>query len=104
MFKTLFATLAAALLLVTPALADSFSFNHATAAKMIEACKDEGISFPKEVADAIVKAREAGAKFATEEDLLKVPGMTPQIINQLDVVFEKGDAQFVPYGSGMKAY
>lgn len=104
MFKTLFTAFAVTLLLATPALADSFSFNHAPAQKMIDACKEEGITFPKELAEAIVKARETGAKFATEEDLLKVPGMTTQIINQLDVVFEKGDAQFVPYGSGMKAY
>ena len=104
MYKSVLAVCATLLLFAAPAFADSFSFNHASAQRMMEACKDEGITLPREIAEAIVKAREAGAKFTKEEDLLKVPGVTPELINQLDVVFENNDAQFVPYGSGMKAY
>lgn len=77
----------------TPAFAGSFSFNKATADEMVSACKEEGIDLPKAVADAIVETRKS-TTFAYEQDLMKVPGMTNQLLGNLSPIEENGDLLF----------
>lgn len=103
--KTLVAGLALSLLMAVPALAASFSFNTATADEMVDACKAEGITLDPAVAANIVKARDGGAKFVSEADLLKVDGVTNQLVQQLYPVEEDGDLLFDPSSvPGMKGY
>jgi len=67
----------------------------------------EDIDLTPEIAKAIVDYREKNGAFKTPEDLLKVPGMTKDLYDEIDpVLTEKGD---VIYDSGdsdasMKAY
>lgn len=102
--KSVLATLALSLMMVVPAMAGSFDFNKASADEMVAACKEEGITLPKEVADAIVKYR-ATNPIKTESDLGKVPGMTPQLIQQLYPTEDGGSLVFDPSAvPGMKGY
>ena len=55
--KTIVAALALTVAFAAPAMAGSFSFNKSSADEMIAAAKEEGITLPKEVADAIVTYR-----------------------------------------------
>lgn len=102
--KTFAATVALSALMVSPALAGSFNFNTSTADQMVAAAKEEGITLSKEIADAIVKYR-ATAPIKTEADLGKVPGVTPQLIQQLTPATEGNDLVFDPSSQpGMKGY
>lgn len=103
--KTLLASLALTMMVVSPALAASFSFNNSSADEMVEAAKAEGITLDKAIADAIVKYRTDNGKITSEDDLAKVPGMTNQLIQQLYPVEEDGDLLFDPSAvPGMKGY
>lgn len=102
--KTLVAALALTVAFSAPALAGTFDFNKASADEMVAACKEEGITLPKDVADAIVKYR-ASAPLKTEGDLGKVPGMTPQLIQQLYPTEDGDTLMFDPSAvPGMKGY
>ena len=103
--KTTLAALAISVLLAAPAVAASFSFNTATAEEMVSGCKAEGITLNLAIADAIVKYREANGAFATEDDLLKVEGVTRSLVTQLYPVEDNGDLWFDPSSvPGMKGY
>lgn len=103
--KSLLAALVLSVVMVAPAFAASFSFNKATADEMVAGAKAEGITLPQEVADAIVKYRTDQGPLASEADLGKVPGMTPQLVQQLYPVEEGGDLLFDPSSiPGMKGY
>ncbi len=78
---------------VIPAAAAPFSFNKASAEEMIAACKEEGIVLPQDVANAIVEARK-NMTFSYEQDLMKVPGMTNQLLGNLSPIEENGDLIF----------
>ena len=66
--------------------------------------EEEGITLPKEVADAIVTYR-ATNPIKTEGDLGKVPGVTPQLIQQLYPIEDGDDLLFDPSSMpGMKGY
>ena len=71
-----------------------FSFNKADAARMVDACKDDGIRIPEKLAQAIVDYREANGPFKTAEDLLKVPGFNQLYFNQLEPIEEDDDVRF----------
>lgn len=102
--KTIVAALALTVAFAAPAMAGSFSFNKSSADEMIAAAKEEGITLPKEVADAIVTYR-ATTPIKTEGDLGKVPGVTPQLIQQLYPIEDGDDLLFDPSSMpGMKGY
>ena len=87
--------LAAALCLpALPALAFPFSFNKATPEIMVNGCRDDGITLSPELAQAAVSYREAHGPFKTPEDLLKVPGMSKLMYQQLSPLDESGDVRF----------
>lgn len=102
--KTLAATVALSVLMVSPAMAGAFNFNTSSADEMVAAAKEEGITLSKDVAAAIVKHR-ATAPIKSEADLGKVPGVTPQLIQQLTPTTEGNDLVFDPSSQpGMKGY
>ena len=68
-FMTLITSLVIISTTALPAMAGSFSFNKASAEEMVNACKEEGIELPKEIADAIVETRKS-TTFAYEQDLM----------------------------------
>ncbi len=92
-FFSVLLTLATFGISVMPAVAAPFSFNKASAEEMIAACKEEGIVLPQDVADAIVEARKS-MTFSYEQDLMKVPGMTNQLLGNLSPIEEDGDLIF----------
>ena len=92
-FMTLITSLVIISATALPAMAGSFSFNKASAEEMVNACKEEGIELPKEIADAIVETRKS-TTFAYEQDLMKVPGMTNQLLGNLSPIEENGDLIF----------
>ena len=71
-----------------------FSFNKADAARMVDACKDDGIRIPEKLAQAIVDYREANGPFKAAEDLLKVPGFNQLYFDQLEPIEEDDDVRF----------
>ena len=84
--------------------AGDVSFNKGTVERILSI---EDVDIPEAVAKAIVKYRETNGPFKAPVDLLKVPGMTKDLYDEIDpVLTEKGD---VIYDSGdsdasMKAY
>ncbi|WP_294558096.1 type II secretion system protein GspK [uncultured Mailhella sp.] len=88
--------------LAAPAYAGSFSFNKASAEKMVAACKEEGIELTMDQANAIVAARK-DKRFTTVDDLTDIlPGRK---ISELDPIEEDDDLIFNPNAMpGMKAY
>ena len=103
--KVLLSALALTAVFAAPAVAASVSFSRADADRMVNFAKEEGISLPKDVAESIVKYRGEGHQFLTEDDLSKVPGMTPQLLMILSPEETGTDLLFNPEGSsGMKAY
>lgn len=92
-FMTLITSLVIISATALPVMAGSFSFNKASAEEMVNACKEEGIELPKEIADAIVETRKS-TTFAYEQDLMKVPGMTNQLLGNLSPIEENGDLIF----------
>lgn len=103
--KTILAALAISILLTAQATAASFNFNTAAAEEMVAACNAEGISLGQDIAQAIVKHREANGPYATEDDLLKVEGLSKALVMQLYPVEINGDLWFDPSSvPGMKGY
>ena len=91
-------------LMAAPAYAGSFSFNRASAEKMVRDCAEEGVTLPMETAHAIVKAR-AERRFLRLDDLTDIPGMTDQLLKELDPIEEENDLVFNPNAlPGMKSY
>lgn len=91
-------------LMTAPAYAGSFSFNRASAKKMVRDCAEEGVTLPMDTALAIVKARSE-RRFTTPEDLIDMPGMTEELLRQLDPIEEENDLVFNPNAlPGMKSY
>ena len=90
--------------MAAPAYAGSFSFNRAGAEKMVRDCAEEGVTLPMDVANAIVAARET-KRFTTSGDLTGIPGMTEELIKELDPIEEENDLVFNPNAlPGMKSY
>ena len=99
--RTLVLTLMACAM-AAPAYAGAFSFNKASAEKMVADCKDEGIEICMEEANAIVAAR-ANKRFTSVDDLEGV--LTGRKIAELDPIEEDDDLIFNPNAMpGMKAY
>ncbi len=72
-----------------PAFADDIvSFNKATAADIMGI---EDIDISDEMAEAIVKYRKAHGAFKTPEELQKVPGMTQDLMEELNPVLDDND-------------
>ena len=96
--------LLAACLMAAPAYAGSFSFNRASAEKMMRDCEEEGVTLPMETARALVKAR-ADRRFTSPDDLIDLPGMTEEHLRALDPIEEENDLVFNPNAlPGMKSY
>lgn len=85
------------LLFAASAFADEdgiVSFNTATAEKIMSI---EDVDIPEELAKAIVDYRTANGPFKKAEDMLKVPGMTQDFIEELNPqVTDDGDVVFDP--------
>lgn len=91
-----------ALAVAAPAAAAPFSFNKASAEKMVAACKEEGIELTLEQAQAIVAAR-ANKRFTSVDDLTDI--LSGRKIAELDPIEEDDDLIFNPSAMpGMKAY
>lgn len=96
--------LLAVCLTAAPAYAGSFSFNRASAEKMVRDCAEEGVTLPMETALAIVEAR-SDRRFISIGDLTDIPGMTKELIRELDPIEEENDLVFNPNAlPGMKSY
>ena len=106
MLKSVFLLLALTMLIpaVGAMAAGDVSFNKGTVERIMSI---EDVDIPEAVAKAIVAYREKNGPFKTPEDLLKVPGMTQELWDDIDPIMSpKGD---VIYDSGegdasMKAY
>lgn len=97
-------SLFAACLMAAPAYAGSFSFNRASAEKMVRDCAEEGVVLPMETALAIVEAR-ADKHFTRIGDLTDIPGMNEDLLRDLDPIEEENDLVFNPNAlPGMKSY
>lgn len=105
--KALLGALCLSLLMTGAAFAqdDAFDFNTATADEMVTICKAQGVTLDPAIAAAIVAYREANGPFATEDDLAKVEGVTPQLIMQLYPQESAGSLWFDPSSiPGMHGY
>lgn len=70
------------------------SFNKATVQELMAI---EDIDIPEELAKAIVDYRKANGEFKSAEDMLKVPGMTQDFMEELNPqVTDDGDVVFDP--------
>lgn len=69
------------------------SFNKATAEELMAI---EDVKISSELANAIVEYRTANGPFKEPTDLLKVPGMTQDFIEDLNPVEMDGDIVFDP--------
>lgn len=56
----------------------------------------EDIDIPEELAKAIVDYRTKHGKFTKPEDLIKVPGMTQDFLEELNPVLLNGDVVYDP--------
>jgi len=92
MTKALATLMTAALLSLStalPAFADDLvSFNKATAQEILAI---EDIEIPDDMAEAIVKYRKDYGAFKTPEDLQNVPGMTQDLMEELNPVLDDND-------------
>ena len=75
---------------------------------MVRDCAEEGVVLPMQTAKAIVEAR-SGRRFTRIEDLNDIPGMTEELIRELDPIEEdtrsRVDLVFNPNAlPGMKSY
>ena len=86
----------------SPAFAGAFSFNTASAEKMVSDCREEGVELTMEQANAIVSAR-SHMRFTTADDLR---GFLPEEkISELDPIAEENDLVFNPSAlPGIKSY
>lgn len=71
---------------------------------MVRDCAEEGVTLPMAVARAIVEAR-SDRRFISIGDLTDIPGMTKELIRELDPIEEENDLVFNPNAlPGMKSY
>ena len=56
----------------------------------------EDIDIPEELAKSIVDYRTQHGKFTKPEDLIKVPGMTQDFLEELNPVLKDGDVVYDP--------
>lgn len=93
------------LLPATGALAQDgvLNFNKATVEALIA---NEDLELDEEIANAIVTYRGKNGVFKKPEDLLKVPGMTQDLLDEINPVMKDGDLVYDPDAEqpGMKAY
>jgi len=83
-----------ALCLTGPASADGIvSFNKATVEELMAI---EDIDIPEELATAIVEYRKANGPFKEPDDLLNVPGMTQDFMEELNPALLDGDVVYDP--------
>ena len=84
-----------ALTITAPAQAQDgiVSFNKATVEELMAI---EFVEIPEELAKAIVEYREKNGPFKRGEDLLKVPGMTQDYIEELNPQEKDGDVIYDP--------
>lgn len=69
------------------------SFNKATVEELMAI---EDVDIPEELAQAIVDYRKAHGEFKTPDDMIKVPGMTQDFLEELNPVILDGDVVFDP--------
>jgi competence protein ComEA len=69
------------------------SLNKATAEEIMAI---EDIDIPEELAKAIVDYRKTHGNFTKPEDLIKVPGMTQDFLEELNPVLLDGDIVYDP--------
>jgi competence protein ComEA len=69
------------------------SLNNATVEEIMAI---EDIDIPEELAKAIVDYRNKNGKFARPEDLIKVPGMTQDFLEELNPILLNGDVVYDP--------
>ncbi len=69
------------------------SFNKATAEELMAI---EDVKIPEDLAKAIVKYREDNGAFELPEDLIKVPGMTVDFLEELNPQELDGDVVYDP--------
>jgi competence protein ComEA len=93
-WMVLFVTLA--LLLPTSVIfaedAAIISFNKATAEELMQ---HEDLEVPEAIAKAIVAYREKNGPFKSPEDLLKVPGITDEIFEDLNPVASEDGSDII---------
>ena len=79
------------------------SFNRATVKAFMGL---EDVDIPEEVAKAMVEYREKNGPYKSPEDLLKVPGMTEDLFEELEPMEgDDGDVIYeLPAGAGMPSY
>jgi competence protein ComEA len=71
------------------------SFNKASLAQ-IKTLFEEELGLPEELAEAIVKFREANGPFKTPDAMTNVPGMTQDFIEEINPQLMDGDVVFDP--------
>jgi competence protein ComEA len=83
------------LFLAAPSMAadETVSFNKATVEELMAI---EYVHIPEELAQAIVDYREKNGPFKRAEDLLKVPGMTQDFLEELNPQEVEGDVIYDP--------
>lgn len=72
---------------------DIVSFNKAGVEEIMAI---EDVDIPEELAKAIVKYREANGPYKKAEDLIKVPGMTQDFLEELNPQEMDGDVIYDP--------
>ena len=71
------------------------SLNKASIEEIKTLFMDE-LDLPEELAEALVKHRDANGAFRTPEDLIKVPGMTQDFIEEINPQVKDNDVVFDP--------
>lgn len=71
------------------------SFNKGSEAQIQELFVDE-LDLPEDLAKAVVDFRKANGPFKSPEDLIKVPGMTQDFIEEINPQLMDGDVVFDP--------
>lgn len=92
--QVMFVAMALLIMLSAPAAAGGIvSFNKATVEELMAI---EEVDIPEDLAKAIVAYRKANGPFKRPEDLLKVPGMTQDFLEDLNPVMKDGDVVYDP--------
>lgn len=71
------------------------SFNKATLEQITTLFVDE-LDLPETLAKALVEYRNANGNFKTPEDLIKVPGMTQDFVEEINPQLQDNDVVFDP--------
>ncbi|EFK11519.1 competence protein ComEA helix-hairpin-helix repeat region [delta proteobacterium NaphS2] len=95
MLMTLGAAMLFAMIVAGPTMAEDkiISFNKATVEQLMAI---ESVEIPKELAENIVSYREKNGPFKRATDLLKVPGMTQDYLEELNPQEVDGDVVYDP--------